>query len=161
MSTLRVNNMTNVGGTASTYAPGHIVQVVSMNKTDVFSSTTSTFTDVTGLSLSITPKSSTSKILVLVTVMVGANTSGDAFIQLVRDSTVIPSANAIGYTDSQNIYLPNPVNASVLDTPATTSTVTYKIQGKNNAGSTWRVNSRGADTGYIATSGITLMEVAA
>ena len=156
---------TNPGGrtTAGWYqeAAGRIVQVKSMNKTDVFSSTSSSYVDVTGFSLSITPKSATNKILVIVTALLGANGSGDAFVQLVRDSTTIPSSNAIGYTDSQNIYLPNPINGSVLDSPATTSSVTYKIQGKNNAGNTWRINSRGADTGYVGTSSLTLIEVTA
>ena len=54
----------------SAMSSGSIIQVVSTTKTDTFSTSSSSFTDITGLSVSITPASSSNKILILLTVLV-------------------------------------------------------------------------------------------
>ena len=73
------------------------VQVVSTTKTDTFTTTSTTFTTITGLTASITPRSASSKILIIVDVTgsqeVGVN---DAFIGLFRDSTQIALGDAAG-----------------------------------------------------------------
>ena len=67
---------------------GKVLQVVQTVKTDSFGTSSSTsYTDITGLSVSITPTSSSNKILVLCTV--GFSNTADALLQLLRDSTVI------------------------------------------------------------------------
>ena len=64
-SQLRVDKILPVDG-APTGGGGGIVQVISTIKTDLYNtSTTGTFTDVTGLSLTITPKFSTSKVFIM------------------------------------------------------------------------------------------------
>ena len=59
------NNALTVSSSGNINIPGSTVQVVQSTKTDVFSTTSTSYTDVTGLSVSISPKFSTSKILVI------------------------------------------------------------------------------------------------
>ena len=73
---------------------GKIIQVVSTTKTDTFSHTGSTsFVDVTGLSVSITPTNASNKILVFYDCTYGS-TSGHTFFKLVRGSTDIKIGDA-------------------------------------------------------------------
>jgi hypothetical protein len=145
--------------------------VVSTAKTDIFTTTSTSFTDVTGLSVSITPASSSNKILIIQNTQVGSisGTFG-IFVQLVRDSTAIFISDAAG-SRSRSLGMYSPASDSVmaaqctfLDSPATTSAITYKIQVKSNTGATAKVNTSSADTDAStwsrAVSSITVMEVA-
>ena len=153
---------------------GNILQVVSTTKTDTFSSTTvNLMVDITGMSATITPVSTSSKILIYYDL----NMSGAElfFIQLVRGSTNIKigdsdSANRIectagGVVQSGNNDKVQVIAGSFLDSPNTTSSTTYKIQGRvyNNAGG-FSVNKPINDSDAIYTgrgaSTLTLMEVA-
>ena len=139
---------------------GCVLQVVSA----VYSTTTSTTSSLvdTGLTATITPKFSTSKILVLVGQSIymynGGNDNG-AILNLVRGSTTIFSSSSgqamyiycgSGSTEMQTSY---PVN--YLDSPATTSATTYKMQMQGVVGATIQ-----AQSGSVSSS-ITLMEIAA
>jgi len=148
---------------------GKILQVVSTTKTDTFSSTSTSFTDVTGLSVSITPESTSSKIYVVVNMGVsGGGNSADTY-QLVRDSTAIGSGtsgttyngfyatNVYSFSGNGNHIVP--IGTNFLDSPNTTSSTTYKVQVKV-AGYTAYVNRIGANTAYGVSSTITAMEVA-
>jgi hypothetical protein len=158
---------------------GSVLQVVSTTKTDSFSTSATSMTDVTGLSVSITPTASTSKILVLLTLnLAGANGNAGASYQLVRGSTAIaigdvagsrPQASgSIAYIADANSS--TALSGSFLDSPATTSSTTYKIQvvpgGAPGAGNAY-VNRTQNDTNgtnfYNArtASTITVMEIAA
>jgi hypothetical protein len=142
---------------------GAILQVVSTTKTDTFSTTSTSYTDVTGLSASITPQFTSSKILVLIKTLVGLNTTvttGGPALQLLRDAT------AIGNTADGHIYQ-QPVGATrtlyeasfdVLDLPSTTSSITYQVQIKTSTGTAY-VNRSDTESDASASS-ITLMEVA-
>jgi hypothetical protein len=115
---------------------GKILQVLQVFKADTFSTTSSSLVDVTGLSIAITPSATTSKILVIV------NTNGlatdNSAQTLVRDSTVIgggtvTSSRTSSYGGSMYnglIGQPGqfPYNVTYLDSPSTTSAVTYKVQ---------------------------------
>ena len=115
---------------------GKVLQVVSTAKTDSFSTATAAFTDVTGLSVSITPSAATSKVLVMVTLSSSARDGqGDSGMRLLRGSTDIAIGDAAGSRTrvSQDIILTNvnaakSINLVYLDSPATTSSTTYKIQ---------------------------------
>ena len=138
---------------------GVILQVVSSVYSTAVSSNTTTLAD-TGLSATITPKFSTSKILVLVSHGQNWKSSGNASngitFKLLRGSTTILNpTNYAGGTDSAvgNYFT---VAFNYLDSPATTSTTTYKTQFANfTAASTVVVQSGNLD------STITLIEVAA
>ena len=64
-SGINVTGAITVNGSALSTGGGKILQVIEARKTDTFSSTSSSFVDVTGLSATITPSASTSKILVM------------------------------------------------------------------------------------------------
>lgn len=161
-------------------ANGRIVQVQSATKTDTFSTSSTSFTDVTSLSVSITPKSATNKIIVTVTtnavLVSGVSAAYGAVLTVVRDSTnlVNPSSpgsrtKAISKTNNQGLaagaYYSTPVNFTFLDSPATTSATTYKVQALSTGGSTLYVNRLWSDddnaNGVRFVSTITVMEVKA
>jgi len=155
---------------------GAVLQVVSTTKTDTFSSTTTgAFTDITSFSVSITPTSSSSKILVLYVAEIGLSTTVNTMLlRLMRDSTAINIGNTNGSrsraTTSQQTLYSNTNNTSrtisgnFLDSPATTSSITYKIQFRNSSG-TFYLNRDGEygdnTTNATGASTITVMEIAA
>jgi hypothetical protein len=123
---------------------GIILQVVRGELTTKFaSSATSTYVDI-GLSATITPKSSTSDILIHATVWNGGINDAYPFFRLLRGSTEIGSGT--GNSGSNNVnafmggfftaiasmtYRQHCLNRHFIDSPATLSATTYKIQGKN------------------------------
>ena len=120
---------------------GKILQVLQTVKTDTFSTTSSTFTDVTGLSATITPSSNSNKILVKVSLgFVSGYASNSAVYPnfvLVRGSTEIGKGDADGnktdcsfavLTNLQSGYMGSSAAFEFLDSPATTSATTYKLQ---------------------------------
>jgi hypothetical protein len=152
----------------ATLPTGSVLQVVSVEKTSIFTTTSTSYVDVTGLSASITPTSSSSKILVMLNLTCG-NSSSDAFFNLVRGSTNI--AQGTGGSTSNQTFMINGTsptgngmivaNINYLDSPATTSSTTYKVQTRSTAATTTRVCARGIDDVFGGTSSITLLEIAA
>jgi hypothetical protein len=149
---------------------GSILQVVQANTTTPVTVSTGTYTD-TGLSASITPTSATSRILVLiqqscyVTITPGTGTGGG--VKLLRGSTDIynpmPTDN-VGpygfYTGSNSLYWT--ANLQYLDSPATTSSITYKTQGRPySPGSAHTIIFQVGGALLNAGSSIILMEIAA
>ena len=153
---------------------GKILQVVQTVKTDTFSTTSTSFADVTGLSASITPSSTSSKVLFQYTTNYSHKASY-AHFQLVRGSTSLLIGDAAGsrgrstfgawLPNSSDIeYEANVFSGSYLDSPSTTSSTTYKIQMRvtqNTGYLNWlQGDSDDAYTPRMASS-IILMEVAA
>jgi hypothetical protein len=161
---------------------GSVKQVLSTVKTDTFSASVATGanTAITGLSVTITPSSATSKILV--TYMVngsldlagGASGSNGILTTLKRGATSIGVGNAAGSRQQVSANSGGAiVSAAValssgttfLDSPATTSATTYSINISHTSGATQTVyvNRSGTDTDsnsyYRAISTITVMEV--
>jgi hypothetical protein len=132
---------------------GNVLQVVQVVYDNQFSTTSTSFVD-TGLTASITPTSASSKILVLVTQQ-GFTGGGDDNIRfnIVRNSTQIAVSRAQTRTGTQ-VPIGNYLHK--LDTPATTSSVTYKTQVRNELGNTiyfqWGTGESSAT--------MTLMEIA-
>jgi len=173
MSQIKVNSIVPVAG-VPTGGGGGIVQIVQdvLDTTASFTSLayqTQTFTD-TGLSATITPTSTSSKIYVLATIYHASQASTNtARFNLVRGSTNIAqpanspagSATSINYLNTISM-ITTPI--SFLDSPSTTSATTYKIQisfdvpGSNI---THYINRyHGADL-FNGISTLTLMEVSA
>ena len=150
---------------------GKLLQLQSTTKTDTFSYSGSSFTDVTGLSVSITPSSTSSKIFVQASVsMAGPGSGNDGAFRLMRDSTAIGIADAIGPRTRatfagfiRNEYELSSGGGTFLDSPSTTSAVTYKVQMKAS-GNTLFVNRTSnfdeAHTCELGISTITVMEIA-
>ena len=157
MSELRTNRIIPRDGLPSG-ASGGIIQVVQVTKTDQFATSSTSYTDVTGLSASITPTRSDSKILVRVCVMIGTgNTANDNFIRLLRGSTNILTTDFCVRND-EGTSNNTEYTIEVLDSPSTTSQTTYKLQGKAETNEIF-VNRRGSPTVTMGQSTITLMEV--
>jgi len=129
-------------------------QLISTFKSDSFTAAANnTWTDVTGMSVSITPTATTSKILVQVA-MYGDGNFGDssAAWQLLRGSTAIGigdangsqiQANAGSYSAGTNSV--NSISIIYLDSPSSTSSTTYKIQGRALGGNNIYVNRSKGD----------------
>ena len=174
MSELRTNRIVPRDGLPSG-SSGGIIQVKSVAKTDTFSSNSTSYTDVTGLSVSITPTRADSKILVMMHVQIGHDSNVAGFLRLMRDSTAIAVATDAG--SSRNVATVamaddptddeiNSLSMTFLDSPSTTSSTTYKVQmiteGSGNTGYV-HVNRSGEDTDNNQNgrtcSTITVMEV--
>ena len=118
---------------------GSILQVVSATKSDTSSVTGYNWTD-TGLSVSITPSSSSNKILVLADMNIGGDNMFDVKLRLMRDTTALGLGDAVGSRpqatrvvntyppSSYGIYHQVPTTILYLDSPSTTSATTYKVQ---------------------------------
>lgn len=116
---------------------GKVLQVIYGSSTTDTTVSSGTFTDTT-LSASITPSSATSKVLVLVSLVSGGANSGTVFqtnVRLLRGATSVwepayssyPSMNNGG---ASSVELNGPIPINYLDSPATTSATTYKMQGR-------------------------------
>lgn len=156
---------------------GTILQTVQSVKTDSWSTVGTTWTDITGLSVSITPTSSSNKILIIGSVVVGTSTFL-AYINLLRNSTniaqpvagtgqILVTGTSAGYVNGTNeIYNATPISVTYIDSPATTSATTYKFQARGYTAGVYAVVNRTysdrALTDYEprTISSITAMEIA-
>ncbi len=143
--------------------PGTVLQVVAQQNTTYatsYSETTSgTFVDMLNMSATITPKFASSKFLVR-SVGGGLFTAGgqSAGLQLVRNGTVVWSSTRWGYT-STGAWTPINWASEFLDSPNTTSPLTYKFQFNTSGGATARIGDyQGSGT---TLSGVIIMEIAA
>jgi hypothetical protein len=153
---------------------GTVLQVVSATKTNTFSTTGTAFVDVSGLSVSITPTSASSKILIISSVN-GQGAVSQSFLatRLMRNSTEIAVGDAnssaaratssTGYTGDSGGQLN--LSMTHLDSPATTSAVTYKVQASSlHASTTAFINrsqeNNGTYSRCMTASAITVMEIA-
>jgi hypothetical protein len=163
------------GAAWATLAPtaSKVAQVLSTTLTTTFTTASTSWTDITGVSQAITPTLNTSKILVIVQLSasqtVGVN---QAAARLVRDSTAIDIGDTAGSRTSALAQVRGPaadtpltIPATYLDSPATTSAITYKMQAINLTAGTFYVNRSSTDSNsseYVRTaSTITVMEILA
>lgn len=177
MSTLKVNEIQNTSGGSTITNVGKVLQIVSATKTDSASGlSTSTPTDITGLSVNITPSSASNKVWIVfhVSVAVDANYGGQGIL-LIRNSTQICLADAEGSRSRNTIkavggggsyHYQQALGQNFLDSPNTTSQVTYKLQhvdpSTNNTIYINRNQNNGDNAGYSrSTSTITALEIAA
>ena len=165
------------GAGLSGVSAGKILQVVSVTKTDVFStSTTNSYVDITGLTVNITPTKANSNILVIA--VIGCFVSGDAssIALTTGDGTAIIQGDIVSGKDSvstgayaggnstgEGWYGNNPAPIFKLHDPSYSlgNTLTYKMRVKGNSGTTY-VNRNQSDSSQYAkrtASTITLMEV--
>tara|TARA_R110000787_G_scaffold285411_1_gene400930 strand:- start:72 stop:560 length:489 start_codon:yes stop_codon:yes gene_type:complete len=155
-------NYTGQGTIPSANMPtGSVIQTVQETSVDsTITSTTATWVDVTPTA-TITPTSSSSKILVRHTAggqMQAQNIS--ASLQLLRGSTVVCTRGRQGYSGSTT-WSPIPWSMEYLDSPNTTSAITYKLQIRINSTGTIRHNdTAGSGVTALASSIVILQEIA-
>jgi len=175
MSQVRTNSLVPVGGIPAGASGGGFIQVVQAVKSDFTDQGTAgnTWYDISGLSVNITPRSTSNKVYVAVDVQMGTGQNGG--IRLLRNGSAI----AIGDSYSSRTRMSaaaadgssiEPVSStfSFVDSPGTTSAVTYKIQGLAHAngggsGGSFKINSgygNGTNADYPQTiSSITVFEI--
>ena len=173
MAIIKPNNNTISAITAlpAAITTGKVLQTISTAKLDTTSTTSNSFSDISGMSLSITPAATTSKILIFVQTFICGGSTANQPINLLRGSTTLGVANSSDYTmpfrqsaDAQNQYQMFGLSTTFLDSPSTTSATTYKLQWKTNSGTLYlnrAVDESGFDAGTNACSTITAMEIAA
>jgi hypothetical protein len=192
MGTIFVDNLEPQSGTSLTLgASGDTVSLTSGAKTSgfgkigqvlqttvtaaSFSMNSSTFAEITGLTVTITPTTTTSKVLVDFDICGGVDAyNGICFFRLMRDTTAIyVSDTTSGYTqtthgglrgslDDNSSFL---TNMKFLDSPTTSAAVKYSVQVATESSSyTYKLNKNGDDTasqGYSqrSASNVIAMEV--
>ena len=160
--------------------PTKILQVVSVTKTDTFTATSGAVADVPGLQPTITPTSTSSKILLLTDVAIGINSSSGGYrvgARVVRriggSDSIITQGDANGsrtrtmwasHVTEYNGFM-HRANIQYLDSPNTTSAITYKFQLDRIDGGSTSVNLGFNDQDSAShgapISSVTLLEVAA
>ena len=160
--------------TLPTGTGGKVLQVVHTTYQSQAVTTSGTPADISGFSASITPSSSSNKVLVFVSVQMGGPGNAYGYFLLLRGSTSLVVGN--GASGSQvNVFLSSGYidgvaafrsgSNSYLDSPNTTSSTTYKIQfASANPGTSFYINRQSStdNGGYInfPVSSITLLEIA-
>jgi hypothetical protein len=139
---------------------GSVIQVVNATYSTETTTSSTSFVD-TGLSGSITPLYSTSKILVIATINgTGKGASTQMAFKLLRGSTSLFNyESSATYTATIGSNYVGSCGVEYLDSPSTTSSTTYKVQFKSVGGGIIYAQASGAGDG--STSSITLMEIAA
>jgi len=144
-------------------------------KNNTFSTTSTSFTDVTGLAVTITPTTDTSKVLLVVSVVgqINGATNQFGYITLLRGSTSLISAASPGSRTPAFVAGPQVPSTNggvglqvytlhLIDSPTTASAVTYKVQARVT-GNTFYVNRTSGDTNNAdfsrGVSSITAIEV--
>jgi len=159
---------------------GNILQVKQTVKTDTTSVTSATYTDLSGLTVSITPSSTSNKILVCFVVQYGGHNNSYAGFKAYRGSTLLATGTE-GTGNQQNLSFGGfqgqdndqfGVQTAVwqyLDSPSSTSALTYKLQWASTyqPGGSYHIylnrplNADGGTYNHFGTSSVTAMEVAA
>ena len=177
-SELRVDKIVPTDG-VPTGGGGGIIQVKQTLKTDSFHTTSQSYTDITGMTVSITPKFNTSKILLQCNIQFGGALNLYAPVRLLRGSTHIGQSTVYSGGQTNATFSLNLTDVSgtasqykifstvyqILDSPATTSEVTYKLQVSSWVGRNFYINRSEQDSGaawtHGASSSMTAMEVSA
>ena len=169
-SELRVDKIIPTGGVPAD-GGGGIIQVVHEKRTTSFTTTSQTYVDF--MTATITPRFSTSKILISFGLYGGTN--GDVnhpYASIFRDSTEIGSATDTGSRTGASAVF-NTANMQQLhggnqhlDSPATTSAITYRIKVRTSNAQTAYFGRSARDNNAVAYDGrsssfLTLMEVSA
>jgi hypothetical protein len=171
-------------GTSSQWVPasppspapaGSILQVQTALKSDTFTSAATAYTDVPGLSVTLTPRNANSRfrIDVALGIAVATATYGASF-QILRNGVPINNAPVAGLRPRGNFNAaiasntdhPSGTAYHTVDVPALAVPLTYKLQVATQAGGTVFINRSQNDTDGAdpyqarATSNFTVMEVA-
>ena len=175
MSELRTNRIVPRDGLPSG-SSGGIIQVVHANtSTHTYSNSTS-YTDITGVTATITPTRSDSKILIQCSLAIGKEDNHSMMGRIVRNGSAISGSGGVAESGHGNqedgvwwlvrtsTHSANPLMVNYLDSPASTSALTYKAQGKSSASSKYfsinrTVNSEDHIYASPGFSSITLFEV--
>ena len=175
MSELRTNRIVPRDGLPSG-SSGGIIQVVHTNTSAHTYSNSTSYTDITGVTATITPKFSSSKILIQCSLAIGKEDNHSMMGRIVRNGSAISGSGGVAESGHGNqedgvwwlvrtsTHSANPLMVNYLDSPASTSALTYKAQGKTTSASypfaiNRTVSSNDNEYATPAFSMITLMEI--
>ena len=174
MALIKLNNqsLTAVSALPAAIPTGSVLQVVSQDSATQFQNSASGWLDI-GLSATITPSSTSSKIFVLSTVIIrtnnGNNGSGGIGLRVANasNSVIIDTSGDVN-PSGLAAYIPNgfysistTITKQILHSPNTTSAYTYKVQvNRGNAGDPPTINYNNGNGNFAPTSTLTLMEIA-
>lgn len=178
MALIRLNNQSISSVTAlPSGVGGKVLQVLSTTKTDTFSTTSQTPVDITGLSLNITPSSTSSKILITGFVSLSETNDANAYIVINAGGSTVGVATSTGdkraghtgygYDNDDEVYRLDQAPVNYLWSPNSTSQQTIKLQlGQGDStGATLYVNRSVNDTNFSwlsrMTSTLTVKEIGA
>ena len=164
--------------TAPKLGNGSILQVQHTDSNTHFTTNSTSFVDVTGMSAAITPSSSSSKILIVCSLAISKLDNHSMLGKIVKNGSDISGAGGViesghnnqlagvwwttrSFGHSANLY-----TAQYMDTAGSTSSITYKVQGRTSSSSqNFYINYTlyGEDNVYASpsSSGLTLYEIAA
>jgi hypothetical protein len=139
-----------------------ILQLDSVNVTaKTFSTSSTSFVNITGLTLTMTPQSTTSKILIFSSLNFGASGTIAQYFSIARNGTIVGSgADASNVTVNTDNVAPRTCSLMFLDSPSSVSALTYTIQTRVSSG-TMFLNRRGATDIYNGASSLTIAEISA
>ena len=179
VSTLKTNTIKASTGTSVNVAsghvlqaPGHILQVKQVQFLGNYNFNDASYQDITDLTLSITPSSTSNKILAKCVLCASANANQRFGVRIVRDGSMIFTPTSLSSRTAAHVFGDGrgsnaPTQPSVielLDVPSSTSALTYKVQAFCEASSYLYINSCqtwGDDNSkFGAVSTLTLMEIA-
>jgi len=146
-------------GTATGFGGGKVLQCLSSTKTDTLTSTSTSFSIPSGLSVTLTPSATTSKVLILVSItgVFGRSGTVTCYAELYRDSTMLYDVGDHGSHHTDFITRNGAIH---LDSPSSTSAIVYSCKMKGDGGQ-WTVNRDLAGTAARGYSSITAIEIGA
>jgi hypothetical protein len=174
MSTLKTNAIQTVAGKPILNSTGSILQVVSTPFTTTFATSSTTPVEVTGFNATIVPSSTSSKILVMGYITMGQSTSAAYLMSgyITRNGTAYNIADSagsrgrfqFGTQQSGSLDATSMYTVVSLDSPSTTSSLTYQVYIKAESPQTVWINRGNESDGDTAITGrfvssITLMEI--
>ena len=142
------------GGSGRTAVTGNVLQTVSQTYTSAASTSSTSYVD-TGITVAITPSATSSKVFVIANVLgisSEAGTDSAVSMQVLRDSTKVAETINVGLGDTAQEN--QGITLQALDSPSSTSALTYKVQFKNRVAASVSINT---STDY---STITAFEIA-
>ena len=175
MSELRTNRIVPRDGLPSG-SSGGVIQVVHVNTSSHTYSNSTSYTDITGVTATITPTRSDSKILIQCSLAIGKEDNHSMMGRIVRNGSAIAGSGGVAESGHGNqedgvwwlvrtsTHSANPLMVNYLDSPSSTSALTYKAQGKTTSASypfaiNRTVSSNDNEYATPAFSMITLMEI--
>ena len=142
------------GGSGRTAVTGNVLQTVSQTYTSAASTSSTSYVD-TGITVAITPSATSSKVFVIANVLgisSEAGTDSAVSMQVLRDSTKVAETVNVGLGDTAQEN--QGITLQALDSPSSTSALTYKVQFKNRVAASVSINT---STDYAT---ITAFEIA-
>ena len=172
MALTRINNQALTNVTSAGLPSGSVLQVKSSTQ-DTWQALTTSFADVNGLSVSITPRDTNSKILIMVCLQnIGQDNANISGFKLLRGSTVVVKNENGGWADTNDSFYSgggqqftsanrqtDSPTLTYLDSPSSSSALTYKVQAKESGGAGY-INRWALNTDKGGVSSITVMEIA-